>query len=293
MDKIKDDLNLHRRRFFGAAARAMAAAELGVIGAEEAQAGETGGAKPSAIGSEGNRSFAALTVSPLFQLDGSSAALTPGDWVAPLPSDPTKVTRATPTSALAAGAILGCVDAAYSPGGTNVVVRRVGDVVAASVFSDLSTGAVSELQLTASGRAARRTMLFRGAIRCGTVDAKGNVTVDPYVPPTCCGHFSPATYGAAGDGVTDDLDWLNAMLAAMPADSINPHSSNSAGYIIEWEPGMMCYVRDQWVINKGVRFHAHGGNHSRFTGGIISAAGKNGSVRPNARKCRGRGSLIP
>ena len=39
--KTSEDFNLHRRRFFGAAAMSIAAAQLGVIGSANAQTAET------------------------------------------------------------------------------------------------------------------------------------------------------------------------------------------------------------------------------------------------------------
>src|SRR5262249_58843383 len=116
--------------------------------------------------------------SGFYHLDGSRFALTAGDWVVSLASDPTKITRATPTTALAAGAVLGCVDAAYSAGANNVVVRRSGEVVPGSVFSDLGAGGVARLQMNTSGRAVRQRHFSGGEIKLGTIDANGNVTVD-------------------------------------------------------------------------------------------------------------------
>jgi phage-related tail fiber protein len=120
--------------------------------------------------------------SGFYHFDSSSSALAVGDWVATLPSDPTKITRATPTTALAAGSVLGCVDAAYSAGANNVVVRRIGEVVPASVFSDLGAGGVARLQMNTSGRAVRQRHFSGGEIKLGTIDANGNVTVDTFVP---------------------------------------------------------------------------------------------------------------
>lgn len=215
------------------------------------------------------------TGSTVRTLNVASSGLTTGDWVCPLASDPTQVVRATPSVAIAAGSILGCVDATYAPGATNVTIFTSGQVVAAAAFPDLGGGASGKLQLNASGRAARRQLLPGGAIRCGGIDATGNVTVDTYVPALVSpAHgFDPTTFGAALDGVTDDLDALNAMLAAMPQDSLSSNPTASAGYVIDWPAGAMAYVRDTWIVNKCVKFRAHGGQHGRFTGGLISALG--------------------
>jgi pimeloyl-ACP methyl ester carboxylesterase len=62
MDKIKisEDINHHRRRFFGTAAMTIAAAQLGMIGSADAQAGKTKPVALPAIKPGTNTSFASL-----------------------------------------------------------------------------------------------------------------------------------------------------------------------------------------------------------------------------------------
>jgi pimeloyl-ACP methyl ester carboxylesterase len=62
MDQIKttDDINQHRRRFFGTAAMTVAAAQLGMIGAADAQAGKTKPTQLPTIKPGTNTTFAAL-----------------------------------------------------------------------------------------------------------------------------------------------------------------------------------------------------------------------------------------
>ncbi len=66
MDKItmSEEVNLHRRRFFGAAAMTVAAAQLGIVGSADAQTGETKLAQLPAIKPGANTSFG-----PLKQID--------------------------------------------------------------------------------------------------------------------------------------------------------------------------------------------------------------------------------
>jgi pimeloyl-ACP methyl ester carboxylesterase len=62
MDKIKmsEDINHHRRRFFGAAAMTIAAAQLGMIGSADAQPGKTKSTSLPTIKPGTNTSFASL-----------------------------------------------------------------------------------------------------------------------------------------------------------------------------------------------------------------------------------------
>jgi hypothetical protein len=62
MDKIKisEDINHHRRRFFGTAAMTIAAAQLVMIGSADAQAGKTKPVALPAIKPGTNTSFASL-----------------------------------------------------------------------------------------------------------------------------------------------------------------------------------------------------------------------------------------
>jgi hypothetical protein len=191
--------------------------------------------------------------SGFYHLDASSAALAAGDWVAPLPSDPTKVTRATPMTALAAGAVVGCVDTTYSPGAKNVLVRRLGDVVAASVFSDLGAGTVARLQMNTRGRTIRQPHFSGGEIKLGTVDANGNVTVETFVPldRSPQHEYNPKTYGAVADGQldnnlfvygTDDTPAWNAMMAAIAADPLPGKKK------IRLPAGLMYMAGDSWTF---------------------------------------------
>jgi hypothetical protein len=62
MDTIKmvDEVDRDRRRFFGAAAITLAAAQLVMTGSAEAQSGKTGAAQPAPIKPGTNTSFTAL-----------------------------------------------------------------------------------------------------------------------------------------------------------------------------------------------------------------------------------------
>lgn len=208
---------------------------------------------------------------PLYTLDGSSASLASGDWVVHLPgsSNPLLLTKATPTTALAAGAIFGCVQTSYSPGATNLVVSVPGDVVPAAAFSDLGVGAVSKLQLASSNRAARQPNWSGGEIRLGTIDASGNVTIDPYVPINvgADGCFRPETFGAIGDGNTDDIVAFESCQTAM-----NASPSTNAGYrmLLGW--GKKYYISRSFRVELGMRIEGHGGN-ATYESAIISAPG--------------------
>jgi hypothetical protein len=228
-----------------------------------------------------------------YTLDSSSAALVPGDWVTLLSSDPTKVTRATPSAVVPSfprpvgeapfggpGAILGCVDAAYSPGATNVIVRDVADVVPASVFSDLGAGQAMRLQMNANGRAVRQPTWSGGEIRLGTVDANGNVTVDPFVPIDRSPQYeyNPKTYGAVVDGSmdgnaliygTDDTAAWDAMMTAI-INSPLPGKKK-----IRLPPGYMYIAGHAWSkgcfkleIPTSVHIEGNGGAGINGTGGI-------------------------
>lgn len=155
-----------------------------------------------------------------YTLDTDSPALAPGDWVTPLASDRTKVTRATARTVLplfpraagdppfgGTGIILGCVDAAYAPGATSVAVRGPGEVVAAGTFAELGPGGATELTMDAGGRAVRNARVTGGEIRLGTIDTSGNVTVEPQSPPLTTSPrrvFNIVSFGAVADGNIDD-----------------------------------------------------------------------------------------
>jgi hypothetical protein len=58
--KISEEINRHRRRFFGAAAMAVAAAQFGIIGSAHAQSGNTNRARLPTIKPGTNTSFGSL-----------------------------------------------------------------------------------------------------------------------------------------------------------------------------------------------------------------------------------------
>jgi len=209
-----------------------------------------------------------------YSLDVSSPALVPGDWVAPLPSDPTKITKAIPQTVLGSSTppgsatILGCVDASYSPGASNVVIRRAGEVVPASVFTDLGSGAISFLQMNPSGRAIRKPAWSGGEIKCGSVDPSGNVTVDTFVPVVVSPPhtWSPVTFGAVVDGITDDYPAYRAMLDAMP----DPNTATTS--LTVDVPLGTSWFSQPLDVDHPVHFRGRG------TAGIASATERYGSI---------------
>lgn len=230
---------------------------------------------------------------PTFILDPGSAALVVGDWVAPLPSDPLKVTKATIAAVRAAQSVVGCVASSYAPGAV-VTVQAIGTVVSAVAFSDLGAGTACDIQLNAVARAVRQPQVSGGEILLGSVDANGNVTVRPNVQANTAARraYNPKSYGAVFDGIvnsgggyqgTDDLDAWNAMFADM-----RTHAPNApTGYMVEIPIGRS-YVRDTIVIDQCLVINGHAGGGNRALSGIVSPAGvtplqvSNGNVIPNS-----------
>jgi hypothetical protein len=218
-----------------------------------------------------NSTDVTITTGPQFAVDGASATLAKGDWVCPLPSDPTKLTKATTAAVLAAKAVTGVVGAAYAPGAAVSSLYTIGQVAPASVFSDLGAGAATDLQLNALARAVRQPRRSGGEIILGTTDTSGNVTVKPNVPINTASRLSynPATYGAAFDNVTDDFDAWTAMFADMAA-----HAPNAgAGYLVEIPLGLS-YVRDAVFFDRGCIVVGHSGGGQHGLSGVRSAPGK-------------------
>ena len=77
--EISEEINHHRRRFFGAAAMTIAAAQLGMVGSANAQAGKTEPTRLPAIRPGTNTSFASLKQVDAGVLNVGYAEAGPGD----------------------------------------------------------------------------------------------------------------------------------------------------------------------------------------------------------------------
>jgi hypothetical protein len=92
--EISEEINHHRRRFFGAAAMTIAAAQLGIVGAANAQAGKTEPTRLPAIRPGTNTSFTSLKQIDAGVLNVGYAEAGPGDglWLSFCMAGPTTFT---------------------------------------------------------------------------------------------------------------------------------------------------------------------------------------------------------
>ncbi len=218
--------------------------------------------------------------STLYTLSGSSASLVSGDWVCLVPGD-TTITKAVPAALLLAGCAFGIVGTSWSPGANDVIVYTAGDEVPHTVtgLGASVDGNPHDVGITSGARSQYLYNPSGAEFVGGYAASNGRLTIAPKAAnATSPSHvFNPLTFGAVGDGVTDDLPAFDAMRDYMRELAVQLGVGGTTSiYEVELPAGRNFYLSDTWIVASSMRLRQRGGGSYNASGKIISAPGKSG-----------------